>query len=279
MRKIDVAGLKIDAITKSELLSEISERIERKQKTFVSTPYSEFLYASIKDEQLRTEFNKADFAIPDGVGVIWAHAFLAEPVTWPGFLSKLQIWWQMVWTGASILLNPKYIYRDIPEKIVGADFIWDLAKLAEQKNFTIFLWGSKDNEAKITAQKLIAKFPNLKIVGTSNKNLDDNTIFQDLDSAKPDMLLVALAAQETEKWLAQNLQKTPAMFAIGLGGTFDYIAGTKKQPPQFVRKIGLEWLYRLFTQPSRVFRIYRGFVGLIFLVIKTKTKLARDKQN
>jgi N-acetylglucosaminyldiphosphoundecaprenol N-acetyl-beta-D-mannosaminyltransferase len=274
-KKIDVAGLKISAITKQDLLTQISERIAAREKTFVTTPYSEFLYASLRQPKIRALLNSSDFAIPDGVAILWAHLFLSVPLTASNFYLKiLQASWQVVWTGASILLNPKLIRRDIPEKIVGADLIWDLSKLAAEKNFKAYLLGGWGSTTEIVAQKLQAKYPNLQIAGTSTKQPDDISIVDDINAAAPDMVFVALGALTQEQWIADNLSKTSASFAIGLGGTFDYIAGVKKQPPKFIRSSGLEWLYRLITQPSRIGRIYRGVIGLIVSLIRHKIFLS-----
>src|SRR6476469_1427445 len=167
-KEIDVAGLKISAITKQEFLAQIADRVSRKVKTFVVTPYSEFLYAALRDLQVRNLLNSADFAIADGVGILWADLYMSLPLTVPGFYSKiLQAWWQVVWTGASILLHPKSIYKNIPEKIVGADVIWDLAEIAAANNFKVYLLGSKGDIAKRVGEALMQKYPNLQIVGTS----------------------------------------------------------------------------------------------------------------
>lgn len=270
-KKVDVAGLRIDAITKSELLQQITNRIQARQKTFVVTPYSEFLYASLRDNELRSLFNSANFSIADGVGVLWANLFLSVSFTVKSFYGKiLQAWWQVVWTGASILLNPKKIYMHIPEKIVGADLIWDLAALAEKNSFSVYLlggWGDTTMQAKT---QLIKRFPNLRIAGYSNKNHDDASIIDDINAVCPHMLFVALGPIRQEQWISENLSNLNVTFAIGLGGTFDYIAGTKKQPPKFIRTSGLEWLYRLVTQPSRFMRIYQGFAGLILALVRYK---------
>lgn len=269
--KIDVAGLKIDAITKQDLLKQIAERVARKEKTFVVTPYSEFLYASLRSKEVRALFNSADFSIADGVGVIWANAFMSQPITFKNYYLKIiQTWWQVVWTGASILISPKTIYKDIPEKIVGADLAWDLAELAAKNNFSIYILGGHGETDKVAAQKLLQKFSNLKIVGTSNKKADDPSIFSDVVKAEPDMVLVGLGPITQEKWIAQNLKDLPSSFAIGLGGTFDYIAGAKVAPPKFVRAVGLEWLYRLITQPKRIKRIVNATWGLVLSLVRIK---------
>lgn len=270
-KKVDIAGLKIDAITKADLLKKIGERIGRKEKTFVVTPYSESLYASLRQSSVRELLNKADFSIPDGIGILWAQLFLAQPLALNNFyLNILQAWAQVVWTGAAILLSPRLLYKTFPEKIVGADLAWDLAALASEHGFSIYILGARGDVAITTARKFQAKFPNLKIVGTSNKNADDPSIFSDIAKAQPDMLLVAFNPLVQEQWIADHLRDLPVSFAIALGGTFDYIAGAKRQPPRFIRKVGLEWLYRLVTQPSRVKRIFNATWGLVISLVRHK---------
>lgn len=276
-KKISIAGLHINAITKIDLLAQLRTRIQSRQKTFVVTPYSEFLYASMRQPEVRQLLNSADFAIPDGVGILWAHLFLNQPLTWNYFYALIiQAWLQVVWTGASILLRPSLVYKDIPEKIVGADFIWDLSKLAADNNFSVYLLGGWGKTTDIVAKKLQSKFPRLQIVGTSTKNPDDKSIIDDINAARPDMVFVALGAITQEQWIANNLSKITASFAIGLGGTFDYIAGTKKQPPQFVRASGLEWLYRLITQPTRISRIFNATFGLVTSLVRYKVYESLD---
>lgn len=270
-KKIDVGGLQITPIQKSELLEQLTKRIANKEKTFVVTPYSEFLYSSLRRPEIRNLLNSSDYAIADGVAILWARYFLSIPLTLKNFyLNIIQAWWQVVWTGASILLRPSLLYKEIPEKIVGADLVWDLASLAEKNNFTLYLLGGLGDVPKKTSEKLLAKYPNLKIVGTSNKDMHDPSIIDDIVMSKPDMLFVAFKAQEAEDWIANHLGDLPISFAIALGGTFDYITGAKKQPPKFIRGIGLEWLYRLLTQPSRLKRIFNATFGLVLGLVRHK---------
>lgn len=279
IKKIDVAGLKINAITKAELLAQIIERVARHEKTFVVTPYSEFLYASLRSKEVRELLNSADFSVADGVGILWAHLFMSQPLVFKNYYFKiLELWWQVAWTGASVLLHPISLYKDIPEKIVGADLVWDLARLAEQNNFSVYLLGARGDVAKTVAQKFQSKFPNLKIVGTSNKEVGDLSIIEDVNSAKPDILLVAFNRLTSEQWIAENLPKLETSFAIGLGGTFDYIAGVKVAPPRFVRDSGLEWLYRLITQPTRLVRIFHATWGMILALVRYKVHSSKLKR-
>ncbi len=270
-RKIDVAGLKVDAITKDELLTEVADRIAHKEKTIVVTPYSEFLYASLKYSHIREMLNKADYAVPDGIGVLWAQLFLSRPLNSQNFnWNVFQAWCQVVWTGASILLNPKKLYEVFPEKIVGADLAWDLAGMAEQNNFSLYLLGARGNVAEKVAEKFRRQYPEINIAGISNKDMDDPSIFSDITKAAPDMIFVAFNRLSSEKWMMENLKDLPASFAIALGGTFDYIAGVKIAPPKFIRQVGLEWLYRLVTQPQRIKRIFEATWGLVLALVRLK---------
>src|SRR5689334_14868697 len=107
MPKVDVAGLQLDAITKREFLSELQVRLSQGQQTFVTTPYSEFLYAAVRDKEVMAMLNQADLAVPDGIGVLWAQRYLSLPFSVKGYYAKIaQALWQMVYSGAAILLNP-----------------------------------------------------------------------------------------------------------------------------------------------------------------------------
>lgn len=269
---IEVAGLRVNPFTKQQLLEVIGERLKENKKTFLTTVYSEFLYHALRDRNVMILLNSADISIADGVGIVWADYFLSRPLNkYSFYLRIIQAWFQVIYTGASILLSPYRIYGNrIPEKIVGADLIWDLANLAEANNYSMYLLGSRGEVADITAQKLKARFPKLNIVGTSNKEWTDESIIEDVVKTSPDMLLVAFNPRIQEQWILKHLPNIPVKFAVGLGGTFDYVSGQKTPPPRFIRDAGLEWLYRFVTQPRRFSRIINAFWGLIISLVRYK---------
>lgn len=271
MSKVDIAGLKVDAITKQDFLAAIEGRLLRKEKTFVITPYSEFLYTCFRSTNALRTFNSADFAIADGIGILWAATYLHIPLTRQSYYGKiLQAWWQVLYSGSAILFNPSYIRRLIPEKIVGADIVWDLCALAERNKLSVYILGGFGDTDKRTAKKFVEQYRHLKIAGSSNKHIDDPTILDDVRIANPDMLFVAFGPVQQEQWIAENFTRVPGILAIGLGGTFDYIAGDKITPPKFFRGTGLEWMFRLITQPSRFMRIKRGVLDLILYLVRYK---------
>ncbi len=270
-KEVFVAGLKFNSYKLSELKSEVLLRLKNKTKTYIVTPYSEFLYHSLRNVDIMRLFNKADISLPDGIGIFWADYFLSFPLTFESyFLKILQAIWQVVYSGASIIFNPKKLYKNIPEKISGSDFIWDLAQIASENNFSIFLLGGFGNVTNIVEQRLKEKFPNLKIVGKSNLNYNDPAVIQVVKDKQPDILLVAFGPINQEQWINENLKNLPVTLAIGVGGSFDYIAGEVAVPPKWIRGVGLEWLFRLITQPSRWHRIYLATYGLARSLVRYK---------
>lgn len=256
MTKIDVAGLNIDRVSKTELLKEVSGRLSGNKKTFITTPYSEFLYHILWSPKSLKFLNQADFAVADGIGILWAAKFFSLPLTAKSFWLKIiQAAWQAAYTLLMILFAPKRIRQVIPEKIVGADLIWDLGAMAEKQNLSVYLLGGYGETPSLAAKQLVKKYPRLKIAGCSPKNPDDASILSDIQNAKPDMLFVAFGPIRQEEWIVKHLSELPVKLAIGLGGTFDYLAGKKSLPPKLVRNSGLEWLWRFFTQKGRAGRI------------------------
>jgi len=133
------------------------------------------------------------------------------------------------------------------------------------------------------AEKLKIKYPNLNISGFDKGPLIEESkinqeqgsgIIQKIEESKPDILFVAFGMGKQEKWIDYNLDKIPSVkIAVGVGGSFDFISDTINRAPCWMRKIGIEWLYRLLKQPKRFFRIINAVFVFSILVIKEKINL------
>ena len=111
MKIVEIAGINLTSTTRPEVLQKIAERIKNQEKTSVITPYSEFIVAGLRDSYLLELFNNATYSLPDGIGVLWADKFLSQKFTVNSYYLKiLEAFWQMVWTGASIILNHTSLY-------------------------------------------------------------------------------------------------------------------------------------------------------------------------
>jgi len=150
---------------------------------------------------------------------------------------------------ASLLSNEK-----IKERIAGVDLMKAICKKAAKKSWPIFLFGAGPGVAEKAGEKLRRKYKGLEI---SENN--------------PAIFFVALGAPKQEKWIDENLKKMPNVkLAVGVGGSFDFISGNIKRAPQFIRLLGLEWLWRLILQPWRIKRILNAVIIFPWLVLKSK---------
>ena len=217
---------------------------------YIVLPYADFLVQAQKDSEFREILNKADLSLSDGVGPVMASYLCGQ--------------------------------EHLKGRVMGVDLIWALfAKFGAQHS--VFLFGAKEGVAQETAKKIMAKHPAAKlslaqaplsgaakIVGTLNGYVDDAEAIAAINASGAEILLVALGMPKQEKWIYDNLKKMPAVkLAVGVGGSFDFISGRVRRAPRFVQKMGLEWLWRLFAQPSQWRKTWRAVAVFSWLTLKS----------
>lgn len=255
--KIDVAGVLIDNVSKDEAIVKIDSFITSQTPHYIVTPYSEMIVFAQNNQKYKEALNSAFLALPDGIGILWAAKYLNSDDS-------------LLKTLLAIVFNKRYIQSVIKEQVTGSRMIYDLAKLAEEKKFSIALVGGVANVAAQAAYELKKQFPNLKInLAISGRPFDD-AIIKEINDSNSDILLIAYSPPKQEMWLHDNYEKLNCRVAIGLGGTFDYIAGKRLSAPNFAHSMGLEWLWRLITQPWRIKRIWNAVPVFIWNIYKYK---------
>jgi N-acetylglucosaminyldiphosphoundecaprenol N-acetyl-beta-D-mannosaminyltransferase len=268
--KTDILGLQINTESEHKILAELEQRAASNAQTFIVTPYSEFFYYAAKDYRFRQLINNADFALPDGTALQWLGEYLKKPITASNYYAKvLQAFWQEFTAGLEIIFKTNQSSWLIPERISGADFFWKILESAAKNNRSIFLLGGFGDTAAIVAQKALKKHPSLHL-GFSAANPNDPMGLEAVNNFSPDYLLVAYGPVKQEYWIADHLQQLNTTLAIGVGGTFDYVAGKKSRAPQFMRSAGFEWLYRLVTQPYRAVRIWHATFSVALGALRHK---------
>ncbi|MFA6423645.1 MAG: WecB/TagA/CpsF family glycosyltransferase [Patescibacteria group bacterium] len=266
-----ILDIKIDSIKKTDALAKIEQFLDSDSPHQIATVNAEFILESQKNNEFKEILNNSDLNLADSVSMQWAATLNNAKLTQIPIFRSIQAILIYKIAGAAIIFNKNYISKIIPERISGADLIWDIAKLAEEKKTKIFLLGGRDSVAEFTASKLVEKYPKLIIAGTSEANPEQD-ITDEIKKTGAKIIFVAYGAPKQEIWISNNLAKTGAKVGIGVGGTFDFIAGKAKRAPKFIRSIGLEWLWRLILQPSRIKRIYNAFIKFSFIVLITKIK-------
>lgn len=305
-----ILGVKINFVTKKEVLSLIDERLRSRPVSepgvdqdsdpdtsgLICTTNPEFILAAQKDEEFKDIINNSFLSVPDGIGVLYAKHYLNNLKGDNKIFNILK----GIWFGLSLpfknLMDENLgdtFSNTFGERIAGVDLAYDLCSLAEEKGYSIFLLGGWPKDfwgkplenpgydlAKKANEALLKRFPNLNIVGatssfSSKKGDDQKTVTYIKEKMVEkgvehiDMIFVCYGHGAQEKWIARNANKIPVKLGIGLGGSFDYIAGVKNRAPYWVRKVNLEWLYRLVTQPWRLSRIFKSFLIFPFKVFSS----------
>lgn len=263
--RIQVAGLQIDNLTGAQVLERIDQFVQSGRPHYIVTAYSEFAVMASKNARYHAALNNADLAVPDGIGILWAAKFQAQPAN-----NFFTIMWAWLRTLAQIILNPQALRSVIREQVSGSRLVWDIARLCAEKHYKLALVGGQDNVAQLAAQKLRERFPNLQIAMAASDEPFDHNMVQKIRASNSDILLIAYQPPKQEMWLAENIRDLNVKMGIGLGGTFDYLAGKRRPAPDWVHYIGLEWLWRLITQPWRIKRMWRAIVVFSLLTLKMR---------
>lgn len=230
-----ILGIRVISTSTSSVLMRVEEFISHNSKFSILTPNPELILMAQSNKKLKGALNSADLSIPDGVGLK-----LADP--------SLNI-------------------------IKGRELFVDLIKLANRKGWKVFLLGGLDGEAELAAKKLKVSSKRLKVetfsgprlnekaepVTEIDKKLDQDAI-RKINEFAPDLLFVAFGNPTQEIWVHKNVKKLNAKGVMAVGGAFRYIAGMSKLPPKWMEALGLEWLWRLITEPARAGRVFRATI-------------------
>lgn len=223
--RVEILGVKVDAVTMTQAVESVERLIAAKKNSIIATANAEMLLRATHDDELKTILNAAELVVPDGAGTVWAAHHLGH---------------------------------DMPERVAGFDLVQELMKISPSRGYKFFLFGAAPgiaDKAKLKAEEL---YPGIKIVGTRNGYFtadDEPAIIAQIKDAKPDVLLAALGVPKQEKWLYSYKDELGVPVSIGVGGTFDVMAGVVKRAPVWMQRAKLEWLYRAMLQPSRAGRL------------------------
>lgn len=235
----EILGVRLDSDSKEILYEKVVSlaKANTDQAKFVVRPNAEIITYAEKNPEFKKVLNKAAVSIPDGIGVY---------------------------------LAAKLLGKKVAGRFGGPESMFELLKLAEEKNLGIYLLGSDAEIVSLASRNIKKSLPNIKILGFHDgffKN--DGAIVAEINSFKPDLIFVGMGFPKQEKWVFDNLEKFQSGVFVMEGGSFDYLSGKVRRAPLVFQKVGLEWLFRLLTQPRRIFRQVRLF-KFIFLVVKNK---------
>lgn len=265
--KADILKIPFNAVTSDEALKKVKDQLSKPQgQMFIATPNPEMVLESRKNDELQEILQKTNLNIPDGIGILWAAHYLHSVRGKGSKLSKIV---RGLLSLPALLFSPKRFRSILPERVTGTDFMQKIC--AEVPPATrIFLLGAGPGVAEKTKARLEKRY-NCTVVGTNDGSSHPEHYHQlreVINATEPDILFVAFGAPKQEIWLSRNLSHLSTVkIAMGIGGAFDFISGTVPRAPKIMRKLGLEWLFRLFRQPSRIRRIYHATIKFPIAVI------------
>lgn len=270
---VKIASVEVDTLSRKKVIAKINKAIANDKILQVVTPYSEFIVEAEYNAEFREALNTSEIRVPDGIGILWAGAYLAGK------------WNNLTMSLLGIISRDINLYSVFTEKISGSDLIYDILDLAHKQKSRVYLLGGEGVVPDKVKTYIQDKYPRIHITGTYSQkiSLKDKILFQKVLDSQSDIVLVALSYPKQEIFAAQLKQyfidNKHKGVIICIGGTFDFLAGTQKRAPKLMQRLGLEWFYRLIQQPKRIRRIYKATIEYIFLVSKYKSDIDKSKDN
>ncbi|MBU5669891.1 WecB/TagA/CpsF family glycosyltransferase [Peptoniphilus sp. MSJ-1] len=231
MKKVKIFGVEIQNIDAKENEEILRKFLKSDKLNRIYTPNTEIVMAAKRDENLKNLINSADLVLCDGIGLVYASKIRNKP---------------------------------IKERVTGFDTSIKLLELADEMGLNLYFLGGKEGVAREAAQNVSEKYKNLNVVGYHNgyfnskldgeSSREEEKIIDDINKLGADIVFVGFGFPRQEKWIDLHKDDINAKVIIGNGGVLDILSGRANRAPDIFIKLGLEWLYRLISNPSRIKR-------------------------
>jgi N-acetylglucosaminyldiphosphoundecaprenol N-acetyl-beta-D-mannosaminyltransferase len=223
-------SLPIDAVTREQALDVVEELVGRGEGGAVFTPNVDHVVLASGDARMRAAYARVSLSLVDGMPLLWASRLMREP---------------------------------LPEKISGSDLVFPLLARAAERGWRVYFLGGGPGVGARARDRLHERLPRLEVVGldASHIDVDDppehrEAVLAPIRAARPDLVLVALGAPKQEIWIDQARDSLRPCLLFGMGASLDFVAETVPRAPGWMSGAGLEWLYRLWREPRRLWRRY-----------------------
>ena len=236
----------VNAISMEETISEVEKIIADGKPTQHVVINASKVNLMNEDQALRDIVNDCPLINADGASILWAAKKLGVPVT---------------------------------ERVAGIDLFLNLVKLADEKGYKIYLFGAKEEVVQKVKRNFESQYSSLQIVGIRNgyfAETDEQEIVRNMAASGADMLFVAFSSPKKEYWVHKHLNELNIPLVMGVGGSFDVVAGVTDRAPKWMQNHGLEWFYRFIQEPRRMWTRYViGNVKFIAYTYNVRKKQVR----
>ena len=235
--KSNLFGCRIDALTIDETIDRVEQMIGEgipRQHAVVNVAK---IVSMKRDPELQRVINGCDMVNADGMPIVWASRLLGNR---------------------------------LPDRVAGVDLFQELVKLSAEKGYRPFFFGAREHVVRRVVEIFNNKYPALRVAGFRNGYF---TLEEEIEIARrirdtgAEILFVGFPSPKKEKFIQKWLSEMQVPFSMGVGGSFDIVAGVTKRAPQWMRQGGLEWFYRIIQEPGRMWKRYATtnpvFVGMV----------------
>jgi N-acetylglucosaminyldiphosphoundecaprenol N-acetyl-beta-D-mannosaminyltransferase len=225
-QRVDVLGCPVDALDMEGTVKRCLELIERRAGAQHVVVNAAKLVEADRNPRLAAIVRGCELVNADGQAVVWAARLLG---------------------------------RRLPERVAGIDLMHKLMDAAAERGLGVYVLGARDHVLTLALDRLRQRHPGLRVVGAHHGYFgaeDEERIRQEIRTAAPEILFVAMSSPQKEYWLADNLQRLGVPLAMGVGGAVDVAAGVTRRAPVWMQRAGLEWVFRLIQEPRRLWRRY-----------------------
>lgn len=237
--RVNVLGVGVHPLTMAQALATIDRWITAGRKRYVCLAPVHNVLNCVRDQDLRTVFNRSGLTTPDGMPLVWICRARGYPHT---------------------------------ERVYGPDLMAALCRHSAQTGYTQYFYGGEAGVAQETARVLEERYAGLRVAGAHAPPFGElseqqrNDELARLNRARPDIVWVAIGSPRQERWMAAHLDRVDTKVMIGVGAAFDFITGRKPQAPRWMQRTGLEWLFRLAAEPRRLWRRYLEYPRFVVLL-------------
>jgi N-acetylglucosaminyldiphosphoundecaprenol N-acetyl-beta-D-mannosaminyltransferase len=229
VEKVNILGVGISAIDMDDALAQIAHWIDARERHYVSVCNVHTVMECQQDPRMRQAVNGASLATPDGMPLVWLGTFKSKRVV---------------------------------QRVYGPDLMIALCELSVQRGYSHYFYGGAEGVPELLAQSLTARFPDLHVAGTYSPPFgplaakENAGLADQINAVYPDVIWVGLGTPKQDLWMAANRNRLNAPVLIAVGAAFDFYTGRKKQAPIWMQRSGLEWLFRLLSEPRRLWKRY-----------------------
>jgi len=226
--RVKIVSLRVNVVNHESAIRKIKELVEKQNGGYVCFSTVHMIMESFDNAEYGGRVNAADLVIPDGMPLVW--------------MQKLQ-------------------KEKSATRVRANDLMIMLCAFAERNNLTVGFYGGKQSVIDAILERANKDFPNLRIVYAFSPpfrpltDAEDTEITAEINRAKPDILFMGLGCPKQENWMSAHKDRLKAVM-LGVGASFDFFAGNVKESPEWLGKLGLEWLFRLTQEPKRLWRRY-----------------------